>query len=65
MISEMVLATEPLATDVARVRPLVSVRALVDEKIVGLGEMAATEPTDILFLGAVKKGGEDFICMLV
>ena len=49
-LPEMILPTEGLATDVARVRPLVSVRALVYKQIVGLGELAIAELADELLL---------------
>lgn len=46
----MVLSPERLSADVARVRPLVGVRALVYQQIVGLGEVAAAEfANELLF----------------
>lgn len=47
----MILPPEGLVADVARVRPLVRVRALVDQQIVRLGKMAATELAHELLLG--------------
>lgn len=47
----MILPPEGLVADVARVRSLVRVRALVDQQIVRLGEMAAAELADELLLG--------------
>ncbi len=48
----MVLTAESLAADVARVRPLIGVSSLVDEQVVGLGELAVAELADELLLGA-------------
>ena len=52
MVAQMVLAPERLAADVARVRPLVRVRALVDQQIVRLGELSVAVLADELFLRA-------------
>lgn len=51
VISEMILPSEGFAAYVARVRPLVGVRPLVDEEIVALGELSAAKLTNKLFLG--------------
>lgn len=51
MISEMVLAPESFPTDFAGVWPFVCVCSLMDQKIVGFGEMATTIFTDELFFG--------------
>lgn len=51
VVSEMILPPEGLVADVARVRPLVCVRALVDQQIVRLGKMAAAELAHKLLLG--------------
>lgn len=50
MVSEMVLAPEGFSTDVAGEGSLVCVCPLVDEEVVGLGEMATTELTDVFLL---------------
>lgn len=50
MIPEVVLAPEGFSTDVARERSLVCVCPLVDQEVVGLGEMATTELTDVFLL---------------
>ena len=55
MISEVVLASERFATDVAGVGTLVCVRSLVDQQVVRLGEVTSTEPTDVLLLCSVNK----------
>ena len=55
MVPQVVLTTEAFAADVARVRPLVRVRAFVDKQVVRLGKMAATEPTDELLSSSVKE----------
>ena len=46
----MVLSPEALAADVAGVGSLVRVGPLVNEQVVRLGEVSATEPTDVLLL---------------
>lgn len=51
----MILSPEGLVTDVTRVRPLICVRALVDQQIVGLGKMAAAELAHKLLLGFRRK----------
>ena len=48
----MILSAECLAADVARIWPLVRVRSLVDQQVVGLGELAVAELADKLLLGA-------------
>lgn len=50
MVSQMVLPTEGLVADVARVGPLVRMCPLVDEQVVGLGEPSLTELADELLL---------------
>ena len=50
MVSEMVLSSEGLAADITRVGALVRVGSLVDQQIIGLGEMATTVFTYKLFL---------------
>lgn len=51
VVSEMILPPEGLVADVAGVWPLVRVRTLVDQQIVGLGKMAAAEFAHELLLG--------------
>lgn len=51
VISEMILPSESFAAYVARVRPLVGVRPLMDQQIVAFGELSAAELTNKLFLG--------------
>jgi len=51
VISKVVLPTERLAAQVARVRSLVSVSALVNEEVVRLGELTSAKFTDELLLG--------------
>lgn len=48
----MILPSEGLATYVARIRPLVGMRPLVDQQIVALCELPAAELTYELFLGS-------------
>ena len=50
----MVLAAERLLADVARVRPLVGVRALVDQQVVALGEAALAVLADELLLRPLR-----------
>ena len=52
MIPEMVLPTEGLPADLTRVGPLIRVCPLVNQKVVGLGEMATTVFTDELLFGS-------------
>ena len=53
----MVLPPERLTAHVAGVGPLVGVCPLVDEEVVGLGELPVTELADKLFAGAAGPGG--------
>ena len=48
VVAQMVLAPKGLAAYVARIGPLVGVRALVDEQVVGLGEVARAEAAYVL-----------------
>lgn len=48
----MILPSEGFATYVARIRPLVGMRPLVDQQIVALRELPAAELTNKLFLGS-------------
>ena len=57
VIAEMILTAEGFAANVARVGPLVRVRPLVDEQIVGFGELAVAELADELLLGAGSAAG--------
>lgn len=50
MISQVVLPSKGLSTNITAVWPLISVGSLVDEKIVGLSELPITEFTDELLL---------------
>lgn len=52
MIAEVILTTESLAANVARVGPLIRVCPLVDEEIVGFGELTVAELADKLLLGS-------------
>lgn len=51
VVSQVVLSPEGLLTDVAGVRPLVRVRALVDQQIVGLGEVSPTKLANKFLFG--------------
>lgn len=51
VVAEVVLSSESLVADITGIWPLICVRPLVDQKIVGFGKMAATELADKLFLG--------------
>lgn len=48
----MILPSEGFTTYVARVRPLIGMRPLVDQQIVALRELPAAELTNELFLGS-------------
>ena len=54
MISEMILSSEGLPTDVTSVWPFVCVCSLMDQQVVGLGEVTVTEPTDVLLFRPIK-----------
>jgi len=51
MVSQVILAAEGFAADITGVRPLVSVGSLVDQQVVGLGELTVAELTHKLLLG--------------
>ncbi len=55
VIPEMVLSAECLATDVTSVWPLICVCPLMDQQVVGLGEVTTTESTDKLLLWSTRK----------
>lgn len=50
VISEMILSTEGFPTDVARIGPLISMRSLVDQEVIGLGKVSVAILADELFL---------------
>ena len=51
VVPQVILPSEGLSANVARVRPLVGVRSLVYQQIIALGELAATELADELLFG--------------
>lgn len=55
MIPQMILSAEGLSAYVARVRPLVGVRPLVNQQVVALGELSIAELADELFLGPLAR----------
>ncbi len=55
MITKVVLAAEGLAAEVAAEGPLVGVRPLVDQQIVGLGKLALAEAADELLSAALAQ----------
>ena len=55
----MILTTEGLAANVTRVRPFVGVSPLVNEQIVGFGELTVAELADELLLGSGCAAGSD------
>lgn len=60
MVPQVVLPPESLVADVTGVRPLVRVGPLVDEEVVGLGEVPAAELADELLFrlgGQAAAGG--------
>lgn len=52
MVPEVILSSERLAADVARVGPLVGVGALVYQQIIALGELSIAELANKLFFRA-------------
>uniref|UniRef100_A0A2M4DL90 Putative secreted protein n=1 Tax=Anopheles darlingi TaxID=43151 RepID=A0A2M4DL90_ANODA len=50
VIAQMILPPERLPADITRVRPLIGVRTLVDEQIVGFGKLPITVLADELLL---------------
>jgi len=59
VVAEVILTAEGLSANVARVGPFVGVGPLVDEQIVGLGELAVAELADELLLGTGSAAGSD------
>jgi hypothetical protein len=57
VVAEVILAAEGLSANVTRVGPFVGVGPLVDEQIVGLGELAVAELADELLLGSGSAAG--------
>ena len=51
MVPKVVLSSKGFVADITGVWPLIRVRPLMDQKVVGFGKMAATELADKLFLG--------------
>lgn len=51
MVPQVILPSEGLSANVARVRPLVGVRSLVYQQIIAFRELAATELADELLFG--------------
>lgn len=47
----MVLSSEGLVADITSVRPFISVRPFMDQKVIGFGKMASTELANKLFFG--------------
>lgn len=50
MISQVILSSKGLPTNIARIRPLIGMRPLVDQQIVALRELPVAELADELFL---------------
>ena len=55
VVPQMVLAPKGLVADITCERPLISVRPLVDQQIVGLGELSLAVFADILLLQSFGK----------
>lgn len=51
MVPEVILSSEGLVADIAGVRPLICMRPLVDQEVVGFREMSATKLADEFLLG--------------
>jgi len=56
VVPQVVLPPEGLAADIAGVGPLVSVSSLVNQQVVGLGELSVTELANELFFGFGARG---------
>lgn len=51
VIPQVILSSEGLVANVTRVGPFIGVGSFMDQKVVGLGEVPATEFTHKLLLG--------------
>lgn len=60
MISQMILATESFAANVTAVGTLIGVSSLVNQKIVGFGELTIAILADELFLWTSSSSAGDF-----
>lgn len=60
MITQMILSTKGLSTNVTRVGTLVSVRSLVNQQVVGFGKLTIAIFADKLFLWTSSCGSGDF-----
>jgi hypothetical protein len=56
VVSEMILSAEGLAADIARIRTLVSMRTLVDQQVVRLGEVSRAELAYVLLALSLGHG---------
>ena len=67
MVPQVVLSPKAFSTDLTRVWSLIRVSPLVNQQVVGLGEVTSTKPTDVLLLDPVVRkkpsftGGDNFI----
>lgn len=60
MVAEMILATESFAANVATIRSLIGVRALVDQQIVAFGELTIAVLANELLLRTRSSRAGDF-----
>jgi hypothetical protein len=60
MISQMVLTTESFSANVTAIRTLIRMRSLVNEKIVGFGELTIAVFADELFLWTCSSRASHF-----
>lgn len=51
VIPQMILPSEGFVANVTRVRPFIGVGSFMNQKVIGLGEVSATEFADEFFLG--------------
>ena len=56
VVPQMVLPPKRLATDITGKRPLISVRPLMDQEVVGFGELSLAVLADVLLLQSFGKG---------
>jgi hypothetical protein len=56
VISEMILSSESLATNVTRIRALVCMSSLMNQEIVGLGKVSRAKLANVLFALSLDYG---------
>lgn len=66
VVAEVILSSKGFATEITRIRTLVSVGTLMDEKVVRFCELTITKLTDKLFLWPTRFGSslKEFVVYL-